>query len=44
MHSEPGTSVIAEGGTEGLREIQATLAAAGIAAEIVRPPKANCSS
>lgn len=40
----PDSSVVAEGATDGLREMQRTLAAAGIAAEIVRPPPKHCTS
>jgi hypothetical protein len=36
--------VVAEGGLAHLREIEAALGAAGIAARIVRPPPAQCSS
>ena len=44
MSEEQPISVIAEGGTEGLREIQKTLARLGIQAEILRPPPEKCSS
>lgn len=37
-------AVIAEGGVEGLKEIQRALGRAGIASEIVRPPPERCSS
>jgi len=44
MHEDLESTVIAEGSTDSLREIQRSLARAGIAAEIVRPPAKNCSS
>jgi len=44
VSNEQPTSVIAEGGFQQLREIQAALASAGIAAEIARPPQEHCSS
>lgn len=44
MTPTPDSAVIAEGATDGLREMQRTLAAAGIAAEIVRPPPQHCRS
>jgi len=36
--------VVAEGGLDHLRRLKGALAEAGIAAEIVSPPKEKCSS
>jgi hypothetical protein len=44
MHRFGELHVIAEGGTDHLREIQGILRSAGIAGEIVAPPKSQCSS
>lgn len=44
MTAESPSSVIAEGATDGLREIQRALLRQGIESEIVRPPPAHCSS
>lgn len=44
MQNDPQSTVIAEGATDGLREIQRTLKGAGIESEIVRPPPQHCTS
>lgn len=44
MPNDPQSTVIAEGATDGLREIQRTLKGAGIESEIVRPPPQHCTS
>lgn len=44
MHENTQSTVIAEGGTDSLRELQRSLARAGIVSEIVRPPAKDCSS
>ncbi|MFO1009109.1 MAG: hypothetical protein U1F29_03515 [Planctomycetota bacterium] len=44
MHDEVRSTVIAEGSTDGLREIQRNLHRAGIVSEIVRPHGKDCSS
>jgi len=36
--------VVAEGGLANLEELRSSLSAAGIAGEIVAPPKEKCSS
>ena len=44
MQNDPQSTVIAEGATDGLREIQRNLHRAGIVSEIVRPHGKDCSS
>jgi hypothetical protein len=44
MSSSDEIAVIAEGGVEGLKELQRALGRAGISSEIVRPPPERCSS
>lgn len=44
MHTHAGQLVIAEGGTDHLKNVQRMLARAGVTAEIVAPPAAKCSS
>lgn len=44
MHRHGELHVVAEGGLDNLRELRTSLSGAGIAGEIVAPPKEHCSS
>ena len=45
MQQEPGAGeVIAQGNYDHVKELQAALRRAGLAAEIVRPPKEHCGT
>ena len=44
MQSESDVQVIAQGGLDHLRDLQRVLRRAGIASDLVRPPKEKCSS
>jgi hypothetical protein len=44
MHRHGELHVVAEGGLDHLRRLQAALSEQGIAGQIVAPPKEQCSS